>query len=141
MRVVVEEGMRAMWDDLKFGMRHYSDFDRIAMVGDRWWEAWLATICKPFTKARVRRHESRRCLGMVEGRRAANGAIASVEPLLLGQHHGSLDLPLGNRPILLQQPILLLGRDQAESMLLIETDGPRRCRPCANEDGACGQLS
>ena len=46
--------MRAMWDDIKFARRHYSDFDRIAMVGDRWWEKWLATICKPFTKAKVR---------------------------------------------------------------------------------------
>jgi hypothetical protein len=24
------------------------------MVGDNWWEQWLATICKPFTRARVR---------------------------------------------------------------------------------------
>jgi hypothetical protein len=43
-----------MWDDLKFTRRHYADFDRIAMVGDRWWEAWLATICRPFTRAKVR---------------------------------------------------------------------------------------
>ena len=46
--------MRAMWADIKFGKKHYSDFDRIAMVGDRWWESWLVTICKPFTKAKVR---------------------------------------------------------------------------------------
>ena len=46
--------MRAMWDDFKFSRRHYMDFDRIAMVGDRWWEGWLATICKPFTHAKVR---------------------------------------------------------------------------------------
>lgn len=48
------EDLHAFWDDMKFGMRHYSDFDRIAMVGDRWWESWLVTICKPFTKAKVR---------------------------------------------------------------------------------------
>lgn len=46
--------MRAAWDDFTFTRRHYGDFDRIAMVGDRWWEAWLATICKPFTHAKVR---------------------------------------------------------------------------------------
>jgi hypothetical protein len=46
--------MRAAWDDLKFGLRHYSDFERIALVGDRHWEAWMASFCRPFTRARVR---------------------------------------------------------------------------------------
>ena len=50
--------LRAAWDDFKFGLRHYSDFERIAMVGDRKWEAWMATFCKPFTKARVRYFDS-----------------------------------------------------------------------------------
>ena len=44
----------AAWDDFKFGLKHYSDFERIAMVGDRRWEKWMATICKPFTAATVR---------------------------------------------------------------------------------------
>ena len=47
-------GHGAMWDDMNLTRRHYADFDRIAMVGDRWWERWLATICKPFTHAKVR---------------------------------------------------------------------------------------
>lgn len=46
--------LHAAWDDLKFGLKHYSDFDRIAMVGDRRWEKWMAQVCKPFTKAKVR---------------------------------------------------------------------------------------
>lgn len=46
--------MRAAWDDIKFGLRHYSDFERIAMIGDRKWESWLATLCKPFTRAKVK---------------------------------------------------------------------------------------
>jgi hypothetical protein len=50
--------MKAAWDDLKFGLRHYSDFERIAMVGDRKWEAWMANLCKPFTKAKVRYFDS-----------------------------------------------------------------------------------
>ncbi len=45
--------LHAAWDDLKFGLKHYSDFERIAMVGDRKWEKWMASLCKPFTKARV----------------------------------------------------------------------------------------
>src|SRR5947207_1812023 len=46
--------MRAMWDDVKFCAKHYSDIDRIAMVGDHLWEKWMAMLCKPFTRAQVR---------------------------------------------------------------------------------------
>lgn len=46
--------LHAAWDDLKFGLKHYADFERIAMVGDRKWEKWMAQACKPFTKATVR---------------------------------------------------------------------------------------
>ena len=46
--------LHAAWDDFRFGINHYGDFDRIAMVGDRNWEEWMATLCKPFTKAKVR---------------------------------------------------------------------------------------
>jgi hypothetical protein len=45
--------LHAAWDDLKFGLRHYSDFERIAMVGDRRWEKWMSSFCKPFTRAKV----------------------------------------------------------------------------------------
>ena len=45
--------LHAAWDDLKFGLKHYGDLDRIAMVGDQRWEKWMAR-CKPFTKATVR---------------------------------------------------------------------------------------
>ncbi len=46
--------LHAAWDDFKFGIKHYSGFERIAMVGDRRWEKWMAQVCKPFTKAKVR---------------------------------------------------------------------------------------
>jgi len=46
--------LHAAWDDIRFGMKHYSDFARIAVVGDRKWEDWMAQLCKPFTKATVR---------------------------------------------------------------------------------------
>jgi hypothetical protein len=45
--------LHAAWDDMKFGLKHYSDFERIAMVGDRKWEKWMARFCR-FTKAEVR---------------------------------------------------------------------------------------
>ena len=46
--------LHAAWDDLKFGLKHYSDIERIAMVGDRKWEKWMASFCKPFTHAKVK---------------------------------------------------------------------------------------
>ena len=46
--------MHAAWDDFKFGMQHYSDIERIAMVGDREWEKWMARLWKPFTRAKVK---------------------------------------------------------------------------------------
>ena len=32
---------------------HSWEFERIAMVGDRKWEQWMAMLCKPFTQAKV----------------------------------------------------------------------------------------
>ncbi len=46
--------LHAAWDDFKFGLKHYSAFERIAMVGNRKWEQWMAAFCKPFTKAAVK---------------------------------------------------------------------------------------
>jgi hypothetical protein len=50
--------LHAVWDDFKFSLKHYGDFQRIAMVGDRKWQAWMAQVCKPFTKATVRYFEA-----------------------------------------------------------------------------------
>ncbi len=44
----------ALWADTKFDLKHHRDFSRIAMVGDQKWEAWMATLSKPFTTAAVR---------------------------------------------------------------------------------------
>lgn len=44
----------ALWEDLKFGIRHTQDIERLAMVGDQAWEKWMAGFCKPFTSAQVR---------------------------------------------------------------------------------------
>lgn len=46
--------LRAAWDDIKFSAKHYSDFERIAVVGDRKWEEWIANLSNPFTKAKVK---------------------------------------------------------------------------------------
>lgn len=44
----------ALWDDIKFSARHCHEVERIALVGDRQWEHWMAAVCKPFTRATVR---------------------------------------------------------------------------------------
>lgn len=44
----------AAWEDARLAIRHYSDLDRIALVGDRRWEQWLARLARPFTTAEVR---------------------------------------------------------------------------------------
>ena len=46
--------LHAAWDDFKFGVKHYASFKRIALVGDRQWEEWMAAFCKPFSRAQVR---------------------------------------------------------------------------------------
>ena len=44
----------ALWDDIKFSTTHCTKIDRIALVGEKTWEKWMATVCKPFTLAKVR---------------------------------------------------------------------------------------
>ncbi|MHC4991461.1 MAG: SpoIIAA family protein [Planctomycetota bacterium] len=44
----------ALWDDIKFATKHCSDIDRIALVGEKKWEQWMAKVCKPFTRAKLK---------------------------------------------------------------------------------------
>jgi hypothetical protein len=44
----------ALWDDIKFDAKHFSDIDRLAMVGDRKWEHGMSKFCQPFTSAKIR---------------------------------------------------------------------------------------
>jgi hypothetical protein len=44
----------AMWEDLKFDLKHWKDIERLAVVGDKKWEKGMAAFCKPFTKAKIR---------------------------------------------------------------------------------------
>jgi len=46
--------LHALWDDIKFATTHCTKIERIALVGDQKWEAWMATICKPFTMAKIK---------------------------------------------------------------------------------------
>lgn len=44
----------ALWEDIKFDLRHFADIERLALVGEKKWEAGMAAFCKPFTRATVR---------------------------------------------------------------------------------------
>ena len=44
----------ALWDEIKFDVKHANDFERVATVGDSTWEHAMATLIKPFTKAKTR---------------------------------------------------------------------------------------
>src|SRR5436853_5777667 len=46
--------LHALWDDIKFSTTHCTRIERIALVGDKTWEKWMACVCKPFTMAKVR---------------------------------------------------------------------------------------
>lgn len=44
----------ALWDDIKFATEHCASMEKIALVGEATWEKWMATVCKPFTLAKVK---------------------------------------------------------------------------------------
>jgi len=43
----------ALWDDIKFSTTHCTKIERIALVGEKSWEAGMAKVCKPFTMAKI----------------------------------------------------------------------------------------
>jgi hypothetical protein len=44
----------ALWEDVKFDVKHFRDIDRLALIGEKAWQKGMATFCKPFTTAQVR---------------------------------------------------------------------------------------
>jgi len=44
----------ALWEDMKFGLQHFRDIERLAIIGERPWQHGMAAFCKPFTTAEVR---------------------------------------------------------------------------------------
>ncbi len=43
-----------LWEDIKFDLKHHSDIDRVAMVGDKPWQKGMSLVCRPFTSAKIR---------------------------------------------------------------------------------------
>ena len=46
--------LHALWDDIKFSTTHCTKIKRIAIVGEKTWEKWMAAVCKPFAMAKIR---------------------------------------------------------------------------------------
>jgi hypothetical protein len=44
----------AIWEDLKFDIRHLRSFNRVAIIGDKVWEKWMTKFGALFTTANVR---------------------------------------------------------------------------------------
>ena len=44
----------ALWQDIKFDWRHSAHIERLALVGEKLWQKWMAGFCRPFTKAEIR---------------------------------------------------------------------------------------
>jgi len=47
----------ALWEDIKFDLKHFRDIERLAMVGETKWQSGMATFCGPFTSAKIRYFE------------------------------------------------------------------------------------
>jgi hypothetical protein len=45
--------VEALWEEIKFGVAHFADIKRLAIVGDKRWQEVLALFAKPFTKATI----------------------------------------------------------------------------------------
>jgi len=43
-----------LWEDVKFEVKHFNDIERLAIVGEKTWENWMAAFCTPFTTATIR---------------------------------------------------------------------------------------
>jgi hypothetical protein len=46
--------LAAIWQDIKFDIRHFNHLERIAVVGENRWQEWMATLCMPFTTGDLR---------------------------------------------------------------------------------------
>lgn len=49
--------LAALWEDLRFDIKHFSDIARLAMIGESKWQKGMAAFCKPFTSAKLQYFE------------------------------------------------------------------------------------
>jgi hypothetical protein len=44
----------ALWEDIKFDIKHFTHIERLAIVGETKWEHGMAMFCRPFTTAAIK---------------------------------------------------------------------------------------
>lgn len=44
----------ALWEDIKFDVKHFNDIERLAIVGESKWEKGMSVFCRPFTTAKIK---------------------------------------------------------------------------------------
>ena len=44
---------QALWDDVRLDVKFGGNIERLAFIGDKAWESWMARLRKPFTGARI----------------------------------------------------------------------------------------
>ncbi len=44
----------AMWEDIKFDLKHFNHIERLAIVGESKWEKGMSVFCRPFTTANIK---------------------------------------------------------------------------------------
>lgn len=47
----------AVWEDIKFDVKHFSHIERLAMIGEKKWQKAMSAFCRPFTTAKIRYFE------------------------------------------------------------------------------------
>lgn len=67
----------ALWEDIRFDMKHFADIERIAMVGDKTWEKGMAAFCIPFTRAKIRYFDTTH---LAQARTWISESMPSVKP-------------------------------------------------------------
>lgn len=67
----------ALWEDLKFDVKHFRDIERLALIGENRWEKGMSLFCKPFTTAEVKYFD-------IESHRQAHEWIESGLPSAVG---------------------------------------------------------
>ena len=45
--------MGALWQDIKFDVKHFNDVERIAFIGENKWQEEMTKFCRPFTTAKI----------------------------------------------------------------------------------------
>ncbi len=143
----------ALWEDLKFDFKHFNDIERLAMVGEKKWEEWMATFCKPFTTATIRYFPKEQAADVRSGSRPRRPSVDASRLCPAIKMHAHAERPAIHAPRLFDRDTLpgaalyavvfaavawLAGRSRASgsSISRSSTDTPRG--PIRRSSGSWG---